>query len=286
MTYLVPASLDEALALLRDRRPTVVAGCTDVYPGLRQGQRLRELLDVAHLPELRGITQGPAGWRLGAATTWAEIAAAALPPAFDALRQAAREVGGIQIQNAGTLAGNICNASPAADGVPPLMALRAEIELASADGRRRLALGDFITGVRRTARAPDELVVALHVPHPPEGARGAFVKLGARSSLVISIAMAAAVVRCERGRIMEARVAVGACSPVARRLPEWEAALAGRALSELQSLRPDPAAHLSALAPIDDVRASAGYRMAAAQELCLRTVRQAAGTAREVMDVR
>lgn len=284
MTYLVPNSLDEALALLRERKPLIVAGCTDVYPGLRPGQRLGEVLDVAHLSELRGITGGAAGWRLGAATTWAEIAAAALPPAFDALRQAALEVGGIQIQNAGTVAGNICNASPAADGVPPLLALGAEVELASTGGRRRVALADFITGVRRTVRLPDELVVAVHVPHPPEGARGAFVKLGSRSSLVISIAMVAAVVRSDAGRIIEARVAVGACSPVARRLTDWETALAGCELSELESLRPDPAAHLSALAPIDDARATAAYRLSAVRELCLRAVRQAAA-AREIMDV-
>lgn len=118
MSYLVPGSVDEALALLRDWRPTVVAGCTDILPARRQGQRSADILDVAQVPELRGIVRGPQGWRIGAAAIWAEIAAAPMRPAFDALRQAAREVGAIQIQNAGTIAGNICNASPAADGVP------------------------------------------------------------------------------------------------------------------------------------------------------------------------
>ncbi len=285
LPYLVPGTLDEALALLRDRRPTVVAGCTDVLPGQRQGHRMAAVLDVTGLADLRGIEAGPQGWRIGAATTWAEIAAAPLPPAFDALRQAAREVGAVQIQNAATIAGNICNASPAADGVPPLLVLEAEVELASAAGRRRLALADFITGVRRTARAPDELVVALHLPQPPAGSGGAFVKLGTRTSLVISIAMVAAVVRLDGGRIAEARLAVGACSPVARRLPGWEAALVGRTADEAAQLRPG-ANHLAGLAPIDDVRASASYRTEAVRELCRRAVVQAALSARETADAR
>lgn len=278
LPYLVPTTLNEALALLRDRQPSLVAGCTDVLPGQRQGGRLPEVLDVSRLAELRGISEGAQGWRIGAATTWAEIAAAQLPPAFDALRQAAREVGAIQIQNVGTIAGNICNASPAADGVPPLLVLRAEVELASATGRRRVALGDFITGVRRTARATDELVVALHVPPVLAGEGGGFVKLGTRSSLVISIAMAAAVVRIAQGRIVEARVAVGACSPVARRLPGWEANLVGRKLEDLAGLKPDPA-HLSVLSPIDDVRASVAYRIVAAGELCQRALARAVKSA-------
>jgi CO/xanthine dehydrogenase FAD-binding subunit len=285
LPYLVPTSVDEALALLRDRRPTVVAGCTDVLPARRQGDRAGDILDVTRLPELRGIEGGPQGWRIGAAATWAEIDAAPLPPAFDTLRQAAREVGAIQIQNAGTIAGNICNASPAADGVPPLLVLEAEVELASAAGRRRMALADFITGVRHTARTPGELVVALHLPHPPEGAGGAFVKLGTRTSLVISIAMVASVIRVEGGRIATARLAVGACSPVAQRLTAWEAALVGRALDDPAGLTPDPG-HLSVLAPIDDVRATAAYRTEAVRDLCRRAVMQAALSARETADAR
>lgn len=279
MPYLVPASLDAALRHLHDRQPMVVAGCTDVFPARRQGQGFGPVLDVAGLAELRGITAEGAGWRIGAATTWAEIAAAKdLPPAFEALRQAAREVGAVQIQNAGTIAGNLCNASPAADGVPPLLVLGAEVELASLSGRRRLALADFITGVRRTARAPGELVVALHLPPPPAGAGAAFVKLGMRSSLVISIAMVAALVQLKAGRIAVARLAVGACSPVARRLPEWEAALIGQRQEALAGLWPAPA-HLAGLAPIDDMRATADYRRSAVRELCNRALVQAARAA-------
>src|SRR6478752_3194363 len=151
--YLRPVSLDEALKALA-RPHTVLAGGTDFYPA-RVGRAIDEdVLDIGGIDVLRGITAGPAGWRLGATTTWSELLEADLPPLFDGLKQAAREVGGRQIQNAGTLAGNICNASPAADGVPPLLALDAEVEIAGLASRRLLPLRQFITGTRRTALAP------------------------------------------------------------------------------------------------------------------------------------
>ena len=188
--YLRPATLDEALAALAHPW-TVLAGGTDFYPA-RVGRAIDEnVLDITGIADLRGISAGPAGWRLGATTTWAELIETPLPPLFDGLKQAAREVGGRQIQNAGTVAGNLCNASPAADGVPPLLALDAEVELAGRAGMRRLPLSAFITGNRRTELAPGELLVAIHIPKPAHDARSAFLKLGARRYLVISIAMAA-----------------------------------------------------------------------------------------------
>jgi CO/xanthine dehydrogenase FAD-binding subunit len=255
--YLRPTNLDEALQALA--RPwTVLAGGTDFYPA-RVGRAIDEsILDIGGIDALRGITAGPDGWRLGATTTWSELLDAELPPLFGGLKQAAREVGGRQIQNAGTIAGNLCNASPAADGVPPLLALDAAVELAGRAGTRHLPLASFITGNRCTVLAPGELLVAIHVPKPERGARSAFLKLGARRYLVISIAMAAATLEIEDGRITAARVAVGACSAVARRLPALEAALVGATVDSLAA-RVD-ASQLSPLSPIDDVRGSAGYR--------------------------
>src|SRR3954463_3855751 len=268
--YLRPTSLDEALQALA--RPwTVLAGGTDFYPA-RVGRAIDEnVLDITALDGLRGIACGPDGWRLGATTTWSELLETELPPLFDGLKQAAREVGGRQIQNAGTIAGNLCNASPAADGVPPLLALDAEIELAGRAGTRRLPLSAFITGNRRTVLAPGELLVALHVPAPAHAARSAFIKLGARRYLVISIAMAAATLEIANGRVAAARVAVGACSAVAQRLPALEAALAGSAVGALAE-RVDPT-HLAPLSPIDDVRGSAAYRRDAAVTLLRRLLR-------------
>jgi len=255
--YLRPQSLDEALQALA--RPwTVLAGGTDFYPA-RVGRAIDEnVLDIGGIATLRGIAAGMDGWRLGATTTWSELIEAELPPLFDGLKQAAREVGGRQIQNVGTLAGNLCNASPAADGVPPLLALDAEVELAGRTGERRLPVASFITGNRRTMLAPGELLIAIHVRKPAYAARSAFLKLGARRYLVISIAMAAATLEIEDGRIAAARIAVGACSAVAQRLPALEVALVGESVDSLAARV--EASQLAPLSPIDDVRGSAGYR--------------------------
>jgi CO/xanthine dehydrogenase FAD-binding subunit len=260
--YLRPHRLEEALGALQ--RPfTVLAGGTDFYPA-RVGRAIEEdVLDISAIADLRGIARGPAGWRLGATTTWAELIAADLPPLFDGLKQAAREIGGRQIQNAGTIAGNLCNASPAADGVPPLLALDAEVEIASSAGARRVPLSIFITGNRRTALTAGELAIAIHVPEPMHAARSASVKLGARRYLVISIVMAAATLEIADRRIVSARIAVGACSAVAQRLPALEATLAGAALDATLADRVE-VAHLAPLSPIDDVRGSADYRSDAA----------------------
>ena len=266
--YLRPRGLEEALQALT-RPVTVLAGGTDFYPA-RVGRAVTDdVLDITGIAGLRGISETEAGWHLGATTSWSELIEAPLPPLFDGLKQAAREVGGRQIQNSGTIAGNICNASPAADGVPPLLALDAEVELASRDGTRRLPLASFITGVRQTVRRPGELVVALHVPRPRTGARSAFLKLGARRYLVISIAMASVVVEVAEGKVAAARIAVGACSPVARRLPDLERALIGAAFDAQLGDRIEPV-HLAPLSPIDDIRGSAAYRGDAALVLLRR----------------
>ena len=254
--YLRPRRLEEALSAL-SRPHTVLAGGTDFYP-TRVGRTIEEdVLDIGGIADLRGITTTAGGWRLGATTTWSELVETDLPPLFEGLKQAAREVGGRQIQNAGTLAGNLCNASPAADGVPCLLALNAVVEIAGPHPRR-LPLDQFITGVRRTALGPGELVVALHIPRPAHDAESAFLKLGARRYLVISIAMAAAVVEFAEERVTAARLAVGACSPVGQRLPALEAALIGAARGDLAGRV--EAEHLAPLTPIDDIRGSAGYR--------------------------
>ena len=266
--YLRPQRLEEALLALA-RPHSVLAGGTDFYPS-RVGRTIEEdVLDIGGIAVLRGISATVDGWRLGATTTWSEVIAADLPPLFNGLKQAAREVGGRQIQNAGTLAGNLCNASPAADGVPCLLTLDAEVEIASRMTTRRMPLGQFISGVRRTVLAPGELVIAFHVPNPRHSARSAFLKLGARRYLVISIAMVAATLEIAEDRIATARIAVGACSAVAQRLPALEAALLGAPVDGYLADRIDRA-HLAPLAPIDDVRGSADYRRDAALVLLRR----------------
>lgn len=263
-SYTRPTDLGEALQTLAGARPVILAGGTDFYPARVGRPTPEDVLDITALKGLRGIAREGALWRIGCLTTWTDLLRASLPACFDGLKQAAREVGGVQIQNSGTVCGNVCNASPAADGVPNLLALDAMVELASTQGKRQLPLADFVIGNRRIARRPDEMVTALLVPAPARPAAGCFVKLGARRYLVISIVMVAAVIeRTEDRRVAAARVAVGACSAVARRLPELEAALNGRPIdSGLGNMvAPD---HLLGLSPIDDIRGSAGYRRDAA----------------------
>lgn len=271
-----PTRLDDALQSLEQGSWRILAGGTDFYPA--QGDRpiSESLLDLTAIPELRGISKTATGWRLGGLTTWTDVIETALPAAFDGLKAAAREVGSIQIQNSGTLAGNICNASPAADGVPPLLTLNAEIELASPGGNRRLPLGDFITGVRKTDRHSDELVSALHIPDiAPEG-RSSFLKLGARRYLVISIAMVAVViVPDENGKIIDARIAVGSCSPVAQRLKRLEERLIGQTAAQGLSARV-VADDVIGLTPINDVRGTSEYRMDVAEELVKRALEKVA----------
>ncbi len=265
--FLRPATLDAALALLAERPRTVLAGGTDHFPARVLSAPDEDILDITRLPALRAIERRGDHWVIPCLATWSDVIDAPLPPAFDGLKQAARQVGGVQVQNAATIIGNLCNASPAADGIPCLLALDASVELASTVGRRIVPVAEFVLDPRRTARRPDELAVALHIP--ARGGSGDFRKLGARRYLVISIVMIACVVEhTPDGRIAWARIAVGSCSAVARRLPALEAALTGQL--------PDPAlvqpAHLAPLAPIDDIRATGAYRRAAALELLRRTV--------------
>lgn len=270
--YLRPTQLEAALAELARAPCTVVAGGTDVYPAWVGSEPRGPLLDVSGLPDARGVDgiSDPASLRIGALTTWSDLVRSPLPAYLRALVQAAREVGGIQIQNRGTVGGNLCNASPAADGVPPLLALDAQVELTSQRGRRRLPVDRFVLGNRRTARAQDELLTAVVVPARSPNATSVFLKLGHRRYLVISIVMVAVALDFDaQDRVTYCGTGVGSCSAAAQRLPGLEQGLLGvarpavpargRALLDAGALAP--------LAPIDDVRATRAYRLAAARDL-------------------
>ncbi len=270
--YHRPATLAEALAIRAAHDVQVLAGGTDVYPAFATRRAWgdpahRDVLDISALNELRGISQTDDHWRLGALMTWTDLIRADLPPLFDGYRMAARQVGGVQIQNRGTLVGNICTASPAGDGIPCLLTLEAKVELTSQRGVRVLPITDFITGYRATVTAPDEIVTALLVPKSvgQGSSAGRFLKLGARKYLVISIVMVAAVIEVDAGVINTARVAVGSCSAVAQRLAALEDALSGQQLQHASEIVADE--HLAGLKPIDDVRSTGEYRQDAALTL-------------------
>lgn len=276
--YLRPQSVSEALGALAAGRWLVLAGGTDIYPAHVCRPLDEAVLDVTGIESLRGIEIHADHWRINALTTWRDVIDAPLPSLFDGLKRAAREIGGAQIQNVGTIVGNVCNAAPAADGVPCLLTLDAEIELLGVEAERRLPIGAFIAGPRRTARQPGELATALIVPKPGAArACSSFAKLGARRYLVISIVMVSIVLEVDAGgRIVKARVAVGACAPVARRLPALESALERRCMDP--SLADAPRhEHLAPLAPIDDIRSDAAYRLEAALTLIRRGLAELGG---------
>lgn len=280
--YLKPRTLDEAVSLLAGSDAQILSGGTDFYPALGEKLPQGTIVDVSSLRQLRGISISAEHIRIGGLTTWTEVIRTPLPRCFDALKAAAREVGSVQIQNRGTVAGNLCNASPAADGVPPLLALDAVVELVSAAGQRQMPLAQFIVGNRKTLRQPDEVLSGILVPRTVENAASAFLKLGARRYLVISISMVAALIQCDdsrrdrTGRVAEARVVVGSCSASARRLGDLEKELAGLpcapGISEVVT-----EAHLSSLSPIDDVRATAEYRRDASLVLVRRALEACVG---------
>lgn len=272
MTYVQPTNLSDALGHLVAGDWAILAGGTDFYPSVLERPMPAQVLDIHGISELRQIHHGDDYVRIGAGATWSDIIDAPLPPAFDGLKLAAREIGSVQIQNRATLAGNLCNASPAADGVPPLLTLNAEIELSSLNGVRRLPVREFVLGNRHIALQPGEMVTGVLVP--VESAKGisTFLKLGARKYLVISISMVAARLVCDAQGIVEsAAVSVGSCSLVACRLQALEEALVGRPVMEgLDDLvLPE---HLNVLAPIDDVRSTIDYRMQASLELVRRAL--------------
>jgi CO/xanthine dehydrogenase FAD-binding subunit len=270
-SYVKPRTLNEAMAVLAAGEARILSGGTDFYPALGDRVVRGPVVDVSGLGELRGVLSDADWFRIGGLTTWSEIIQTPLPRCFDALKMAARQVGGVQIQNRGTVAGNLCNASPAADGVPPLLALDAEVELVSNTGVRRIPLADFIVGSRKTQRKADELLTAVLVPRVLEDAASTFLKLGARRYLVISISMVAVVVLVRDARVLEARVAVGSCSAVARRLRALEIELVGASVRKGLGgvVRPE---HLAPLSPIDDIRATAEYRMNASLRLVQRAL--------------
>jgi CO/xanthine dehydrogenase FAD-binding subunit len=271
-TYLRAGSIEEALDQLSRRSLLIVAGGTDVFPGLVDRPLREPVLDITALRELRGITRLDGFFRFGALTTWSDVIGADLPTWFDGLKLAAREIGGVQIQNAGTVAGNICNASPAADGTVALLALEAEVELQGPGGARRMGLADFVLGPRQIALGEGEMVTAIYVPDVKQEGVADFLKLGARHYLVISIAMVSAVIHVEDGgRVCRAGVAVGACSPVARRLPGLEAKLLGRKAGDGWADAAE-AGDLDGLSPISDVRGSGDYRLDAALTLLRRSL--------------
>lgn len=283
MTVLVPATLDEALAhLAQDPSLHVLAGGTDLMVEVNMGHRRPPgVLAVDRLAELRGWRHDEAAgtvW-LGAGLTYGAMAAPAFAALLPALTEAARTVGSPQIRNAGTIGGNLGTASPAGDGLPVLSALDATVTLASSTGgRREVSIHDFLVGVKRTDRRPDELIVGATVP-VLDGWQG-YAKVGVRNAMVIATTSACLAVDRE-GRSV--RVSMGAVAPTvlrARAAEAWVAAeidwAAGVLPGDADALAAEFGRRCAAEArPIDDHRSTADYRRHAVGVLAGRLLRRA-----------
>ena len=267
--YHRPRDLSVALDLLASGGLSIAAGCTDLFPATERKHLPGAVLDLTGIAGLRGIKVSEAGVRIGATTTWSDLLETSLPGAFDGLRLAAQQVGARQIQNQATIVGNLCNASPAADGVPPLLTLDAVIEIQSKTAVRQVALDRFIKGPRHVDLQQGEMVTAILIPSAALGGASHFSKLGARDYLVISIAMTAARVRIEEGVVMQAALAIGSCGPKAVRLNEVEQRMIGKPFDP--SIVTDEGV-ATAISPITDMRATADYRRHSAAELMRRTL--------------
>lgn len=260
-TLLQPRSVADALKMLRDEGPlTPLAGCTDLYVALNFGT-LREtrFLDLWRLDPLRRIERRGRALAIGALATFSDlIASPHVRRMLPMLAAAAREIGGVQIQNRGTIGGNVANASPAGDTLPVLAAADAVVVLQSTRATRRVPFNEFYTGYRRTVRRDDELIVGFEIP--PLRGRQWFRKVGTRRAQAISKVVVAGVVG--DGGV---RVALGSVAPTVVRAVRTEAAIArGASVAEAQQVLTDE------IAPIDDVRSTAEYRRRVAANLLAR----------------
>lgn len=269
-SYYRPDNLEEALEFLNEQPRILLAGGTDFFPA-RVGKPINEnVLDITGINSLRSIEIRSESIKIGALTTWSDIVQSNLPPAFNGLKKAAITIGGIQTQNAATICGNICNASPAADSVPNLMALEARVKLQSSNETRILKLEDFLLGNRKTSRKPNELVSEILIPNHNDNSSGNFEKLGARAYLVISIVMVGAVVELDNQQtVLKLKIAVGSCSPVAKRLRLLEKEAVGQKITSIKIEQK----HIDSLKPINDIRATADYRYNIIPELLIRAIK-------------
>jgi carbon-monoxide dehydrogenase medium subunit len=270
--FLTPTTLGEACQMLMQAGSHPVAGCTDVLPQMRRGRlKAKRLVDLSQLGELKYV-EHQNGWiHLGALLTYQElIEQTSLQSSAPALIQAAASIGCLQTRNRGTLGGNLGNASPAGDCLPPLLVMNAEVRLIGPYDERKLPLSDFLLGPGKTALQPGEIIRQVDLEPLPASAETVFLKLGHRQGMAVSVVSAALTIEMDgSGVVKQARIALGAVAPSAMRCPKTEALLVGQAIDELVMAQ---AGWIAAQEcnPIDDVRGSAVYRRHAVQVLVKR----------------
>ena len=275
-----PNTLTEALEILAERAGTVkiIAGGTDLMV-LMNAHLLEaaDFLDIWRLDELRGITDEGESLRVGALATYTQLIKSQLiQDHAPSLVAASRTIGAIQIQNRGTIGGNIVNASPAGDSLPVLAAYDAEVEIGSARGTRKVSFNKFYTGYRSTVLEPDEMVVAVRIPKLKDGERDFFWKVGTRRAQAISKTVMAAKAKVTGGEIESFSIAVGSVAPTVIRTPRTEDILIGKKPTREIS---DQAKKIIAeeISPITDLRSTEHYRRTVTGNVLAKFLRQLAG---------
>ncbi len=281
--FLQAQSITELVDLLNESEVRILAGGTDVIPKMRNDLfSAPALVDVSHLDDLRFIDERESKIFIGALTTHQEIANSALLQAENpALVVAAETVGCVQTRNRGTLGGNIANASPAADTVPPLLVYDAQIHLMSKSGERVMPLSEFATGPGATKIASDEFIHSVSFPKLGGAWGSAFKKMGKRSGMAIAVvSAAAAIILDESGNVEDARIALGSVAPTVVRCPDAESMLIGQEPTP-EVVRQAAQVCAQDISPIKDVRSAAEYRNHAAVVLAGRAIDQAISQAKE-----
>jgi carbon-monoxide dehydrogenase medium subunit len=279
--YYAPHSLEEALSLLDNRKEEakVLAGGTDLIVQMKDGRvRPTVIIDAKKIPELNRLEWNNAkSLYIGAAVALNKIVA--FPPVierFGILYQACSFIGSMQLRNRGTAGGNICNAAPSADSAPPLLCLGAKAIVGQPGGNRILSLDSFFQGPGQTALAPNELLVGIEVPAPPSHSSGCYLRHTPRQDMDIAVVGVASflIFDSQKNLCQEARIALGAVAPTPIRVPQAEAMLTGRVLTD-EAIEEAAEKATEAARPISDIRGSAKYRKELVKVLTRRTLKRA-----------
>ena len=279
--YHAPTSLAEALSLLvtlDEAKP--FAGGTDLVPLLRDAAcRPNNLVDLNRVAELSYIREDSGYICIGATATHAQVAASPIAAKAPALVDAVSWIGSPQVRNRATVAGNLCNASPAADSAPPLLVHEAEVTVRSLEDTKIMPLDELFAGPKLNCLEPDELVTEIKFRAPPQGSGSSFKRIGRRKAFTLSVVSAAAYVEMKGGKVKTARLAFGSVAETPIRTPEAEEMLRGKALTAKLLDRAAESVK-AAVAPITDIRGTAEYRRDMCGVLMRRTLAEAAERAR------
>lgn len=281
--YTAPRSVEEALEVLKDAGEGwhVLSGGTNLVVEIRDRKKAPDVVvDLSYIDSLRYIREEGGKVKLGARASVEDLIRSDLiKEKAGLLRECALNFAGPPIRNRATVAGNLVDASPAADCVPPLQALDATAVLRSAAGERRVAVSEFVTGVRKTVLRPDELLTEIEFEPLEAGSGYGYYKLGRRKAMAISVVSAAVVLRMSNGTCERAGISLGAVAPVPIRISEAEGLLAGQGSVDESVIEECGRLAASAATPIDDIRASAEYRTLMCEVLTKRLIRRASGLA-------